>query len=769
MPRKLSVRISSQSSRAGCFVSLSLVLAGFVAGRSPGFGQVPGQTVPLLGSPEFQPTPERPVGWRGDWTGRFPGATPPTQWSRRVTGVTSQIKYQAGKPAGEPGPQSQALEYFTLKEWLVAGPFSVTAPATEIEKDFLGGEATVEPAADAQAGDSVWKPVRAGTETQSRHYHNEGTCGDLNVDFVYLFGRLPETGAAKALEVPLDNKVAYAHTYFHSPAAGSVMLRINYTAAAAKVFLNGQPVAIRRGQEVKVPIARGWNRLLVKVASGEATAPEGQNPWVSHWRFAAYLEPVPPVSYETRNIRWMTKLTGRSMSQPILVGNRIYVGSAMTDLLCLDKQTGQILWLRSNTPYDAMTDEERAANPQIKEKIEPLATRLGELNAEAVRAINAAVSPTGLPSEQQAKLDQTLKVKAEVEHALHDAFAAINRKKYPQMYKNEVASSSSSPVSDGQHVFWACGGGMKGPGAHVVCCLDLDGRRVWSWHDGGSLGSPEHGDHISPNLVDGKLIYAANMTLIAFDAKTGRELWRNNPDDWQNNLSSTSPVVVKIGDANAILAMRYLHRLADGTVICPSQLDVWGVLTPIVENGVMFNACRWRGWKDPLGFIGVKLPAHTGVGAKADIVLALDGNDVTMPTRQSGANFTVASPLYVDGVVYSVEMGGGLAAVDTVAKKALYRQYLDGYNRYNRYLYGVAASPTLAGRNIYITDDAGYTHIIPPGPRLIDSGRNVIENIHLSSLGGNPCKQESFYTSPFFEGKTMYLRGEEYLYCIRQE
>jgi hypothetical protein len=156
-------------------------------------------------------------------------------------------------------------------------------------------------------------------------------------------------------------------------------------------------------------------------------------------------------------------------------------------------------------------------------------------------------------------------------------------------------------------------------------------------------------------------------------------------------------------------------------------------------------------------------------GGKAETVMDLDGKDVTMPTRQSGPLFTVASPLYVDGVVYSVEMGGGLAAVDTAARKALYRQYLDGYNRYNRYVYGVAASPTLAGKNIYITDDAGYTHVIEPGPQLKELSRNVIENVHLSGQGGNPCRQESFATSPYFEGKVMYLRGEEYLYCIRQE
>ena len=39
-----------------------------------------------LGSPEFYPSPAHPVGWRGDGTGHFPGATPPTTWSRATNG-----------------------------------------------------------------------------------------------------------------------------------------------------------------------------------------------------------------------------------------------------------------------------------------------------------------------------------------------------------------------------------------------------------------------------------------------------------------------------------------------------------------------------------------------------------------------------------------------------------------------------------------------------------------------------------------------------------
>lgn len=38
-----------------------------------------GSDVPL-GHPDFQPTPQRPIGWRGDGSGVFPAATPPVEW-----------------------------------------------------------------------------------------------------------------------------------------------------------------------------------------------------------------------------------------------------------------------------------------------------------------------------------------------------------------------------------------------------------------------------------------------------------------------------------------------------------------------------------------------------------------------------------------------------------------------------------------------------------------------------------------------------------------
>jgi hypothetical protein len=56
-------------SKGGSRAPLIPVLVGFCAARSLA-GDVP------LGHPDFHPSPEHPVGFRGDWTGRYPGATP---------------------------------------------------------------------------------------------------------------------------------------------------------------------------------------------------------------------------------------------------------------------------------------------------------------------------------------------------------------------------------------------------------------------------------------------------------------------------------------------------------------------------------------------------------------------------------------------------------------------------------------------------------------------------------------------------------------------
>ncbi|HEY3319164.1 MAG TPA: PQQ-binding-like beta-propeller repeat protein [Planctomycetota bacterium] len=728
-----------------------------------------------LGSSTFSASPEHPIGWRGDWTGRYPGATPPLQWSRRVKGVTSELKYQARKPAGRDagatGKEAVSLEYFAIKEWLVAGPFNATDLKEGLEKDFLGGETSIQPNEGDKTGEVAWKFLRASMETQTTHIHNGGMCRHLNVDFVYAFGKFSRDEKLNfKVEGDFDHKVAYAHTYIHAPNGGKASLTNLNWGAGAKAWLNGEPlkVAVETNKnvwdkkEIEVTLAQGWNRLLIKVASGADAWTPGHEV-VSRWRCVAYLSPILPASYETKNIAWMTRVTGRSMSQPIVVGDNIVFGSAISDLMCVSKADGKVLWIRSNTPWDALSPEDRAP---FKETIEPLAAQLEKLNQDATAAINGAVSAQGMSTTQQSELDKLLKTKTDLEIKLHKAFQTADRKRFPPMSGNEVASSNAAPCSDGTRVYWACGGGMKGPGASVVCCFDLSGKRIWSYHE--AFGAAEHGLHTSPLLVDNKLVYAACKWLVAFDAANGKVLWKQPCDE----VDGGSPQVVRIGQEPAILTRgggRFLtlYRASDGTKIAANDTNLFGVDTPIVENGVLYVPGRFKGWTEAnTAFTAYQLPADTNGKPAIKQLFELDWQQDHVPLR--GVTFWVASPLYLDGIVYAMDMSGGLMAVDVAARKSVYRRWLDWYCRYDRFLYGAAASPTLGGKNVYLTDNSGYTIILKPGPLYEELGRNILENISPSTWSGNACKQEAFYTSPVFNGKDLFLKGEEYLYCMRE-
>src|SRR5438067_1666423 len=59
------------------------------------------ETSALLGSMKYAPSPERPVGWRGDGSGRYPAAAPPLTWERKKTGnayATKNIVWMAPLP-----------------------------------------------------------------------------------------------------------------------------------------------------------------------------------------------------------------------------------------------------------------------------------------------------------------------------------------------------------------------------------------------------------------------------------------------------------------------------------------------------------------------------------------------------------------------------------------------------------------------------------------------------------------------------------------------
>ena len=117
-----------------------------------------------------------------------------------------------------------------------------------------------------------------------------------------------------------------------------------------------------------------------------------------------FLGATPPVTWErklagnayvTHNIKWMTHMPACSIASPIVVGDRVFVCSDFSDLLCCEKKSGRILWAQPNGYYEAARDAERE-DPGFKAKMVPLAEDIRKLRERLIEQSNALIGPNGM-------------------------------------------------------------------------------------------------------------------------------------------------------------------------------------------------------------------------------------------------------------------------------------------------------------------------------------------------------------------------------------
>jgi len=322
-------------------------------------------------------------GWRGNWMGRFPDATPVTTWGYAPKSPAHGLKYRARKPKpGDPGADAKLVYTGDVAHWLLLGPFTAKDPAAALDESFVGDETQVQPDAGDKpkalsgvegVGEAAW------TLLEPIDYRDNFTPEEIHKQ---RYGAYALGWTSRSVKLP-GKGVGYAHAYLHAETAGKILLLINH-ADGMKAWVNGKEVyreprarmnfyfyemdhALIR-LTVPEPCARfevtlnaGWNRLLVKVARKDAspefnmrvTVPEG-------------------TPYESRNVRWTAPLPSWSNATPVVVGDRVFVTSEPDELVCVNRADGRILWRRANTIVDALSAAEKASNPLFAE-IEPLA------------------------------------------------------------------------------------------------------------------------------------------------------------------------------------------------------------------------------------------------------------------------------------------------------------------------------------------------------------------------------------------------------------
>ncbi|HUU42845.1 MAG TPA: PQQ-binding-like beta-propeller repeat protein, partial [Planctomycetota bacterium] len=431
------------------------------------------------------------VGWRGNWTGLYPDADPPTEWGRINRGVTTMTFCSAAKPAG-PQKAGQPLDKGLIREWLVIGPFPVEDTVKDFDTEQIPGEASLEPDEGMKIGELAWKRLELEKQPD---YVRWGTTELERLDVDKTFGKT-------------RNRIVYAHTWLYCEKPGKAAFVVDHH-FGLKLWVNGKAVygnpkkaegfsnyvsisrqkkglVHYRSPKVEIELKQGWNRLLVKVSTYNL---EG---WWG-FGFAQRLVDVEPVAYDEKNIAWMTKLPERTNGAPIIVGDRIFTTADPDVLVCLDKKTGKILWKRFNSYYHATPANERAANPAFAEKVAPLVAELEKTDDE----------------------DRNLELRREI----HKLLVEIDKEKYDPKWDGHFESHfgimgfSTTPVSDGKNVYVFFGHG-------VAASYDLDGNRRWIRR----IVPKQLAYTCSPAIIDDVFVVFMEK-MIAYRKDTGETVW----------------------------------------------------------------------------------------------------------------------------------------------------------------------------------------------------------------------------------------------------
>lgn len=689
-------------------------------------------TLAFLSSADAQSVPAtqpaKVAGWRGDGSGRYPDANPPLNWARVARSV-AELSAQAGKPKDDAPPAKEAaIPDGIIRNWLVLGPIPISDDMKPDEP--IADSASLRPDEGDKAGDLKWQAAAPDS---------------------YLMD------LCSLLNVAPDKKgfAAYAHAYIYSPTGTPVA----YNALAQgqgcmRVWLNGAAVYSTgknidmdyNGVSISLQLRKGWNSLLVLNAK---TRDDRKSWWISSRLYGAK-----DAQYDERGIVWTTRLPMSGSSGPVIMGDRLLFTGENGSVICADKATGKLLWIRTLTYCDFATDEERKANPELFGELDPLVEKLKKLD------VSDLAVPWQPPSFEK---DWRHSIEAEIDKRMRK----VSKDKYDDaaMYGSETGNTAPTPVTDGEHVyvlFSSC----------IIACYDRDGNCIWKRLLMHKKQGEFHGYTTSPLLINGKLVvYLDNFTVL--DARTGAVVLERphyNPQGKEYFLTAFygTGCAIPVGAETIIYYPNgEFVRLSDGKTLSVDQKKVTNTpaqsylaskcATAVLLNGVVYAMTR-EGAVDVF-----KITEMQGDELKIEIKKQTTYSEDKFPYYYEPRD--CASPLVHDGLMYCVNDFGVLTVIDVEKGDVVYQKLLDADNfiPFNGGILRCAqsSSPTLGGKRIYIWGNQGTCLVLEPGRVFKQLARNRLENYNF-----NYTRREATITNPVFEDDKIYYRGECVLNCI---
>jgi len=294
--------------------------------------------------------------------------------------------------------------------------------------------------------------------------------------------------------------------------------------------------------------------------------------------------------------------------------------------------------------------------------------------------------------------------------------------------------ASNSPVTDGKHVYAFFG-------SRGIYCYDMEGNLVWEKDFGVQMGMRmAFGEGMAPVLSDDRLIlvfdHEGDSFMVVLDKNSGKEIWRVDRDEGSN---WAAPLVIEYeGRKQIIVNATNKVRSYDfdsGEVIweCGGLGDN-PIPQPVKQGDLVLVM---TGYRDP-NLMAIKL------GREGD----LTGTDAVVWSQTRGNSYT-ASPVLHDNKFYVLTDNGMISCYNATTGEPYYHQ-----QRLPK-TYNFKASLVGANGKLYLSSEDEDVVVLRMGEKF-------------EVLATNTMTDQMFVASPAISQGEIFLRSQNYLFCISE-
>ncbi len=279
--------------------------------------------------------------------------------------------------------------------------------------------------------------------------------------------------------------------------------------------------------------------------------------------------------------------------------------------------------------------------------------------------------------------------------------------------------ASPTPAVDGRRV-------IAYFGSEGLYAFDLNGKLLWKKdlgaQDAGAFDVPEYqwGIASSPILYQDTVIVQCDIQkgsfIAAFDAATGRELWRTaraGAPSW------ATPTVIETGGraelvTNGAEHMRGYDPKTGAELWSLKGTSMISVPTPFLADGNIYLFSGYSRFQKATYAIRAGA-AHGDITGSADTIAWKRPDAPYLPT-----------PIVYRGYVYTVNTRGEFFCLDAKTGADVYKQRLGEGAVFS-------ASLTAADGRIYASSEDGDVYVVKPGPVFEVLGRNKVGEVLMAT------------------------------------